>query len=197
MAGDLIVPGCHMSAAPSCILAFFAVNSTMEDAKLEALHDSLQDKEQQRGRRGGLGIGVVNGFRFAVPNFARKMGKRKRDNKAECPMTDAVEKKKRMKEGELSIANRNIVLVCHDNLRCVTDSLQHLQSFFFKALYSRFVPAGAKVRGLQSKRILFDGDGVAQKEDSQKQQQASEEQEQQVDAQGAGWNTHAPTLFCM
>ena len=75
----------------------------MEDAKLEALHDSLQNREQQRGRRGGLGIGVVNGFRFSVPNSARKMmggnKKRKRQDEAESVNNNAAEKKKKMKQG--------------------------------------------------------------------------------------------------
>ena len=74
----------------------------MEDAKLEALHNSLQDKEQQRGRRGGLGIGVINGFRFSVPNSARKKvtnKKRKREEKVAFLTSSVAEKKKKMKEG--------------------------------------------------------------------------------------------------
>ena len=74
----------------------------MEDAKLEALHDSLQDKEQQRGRRGGLGIGVINGFRFTLPNSAKKTRgdkKRKREEKAAFLRSNVVEKRKKMKEG--------------------------------------------------------------------------------------------------
>ena len=74
----------------------------MEDAKLEALHNTLQDREKQRGRRGGLGIGVINGFRFSVPNSARKTAgdkKRKREEKAAFLSSNAAEKRKKMKEG--------------------------------------------------------------------------------------------------
>ena len=44
--------------------------------------------------------------------------------------------------------------------------------------------------------MVFDEDGVAREEEAQDLQQSDEEEDEQVDAQGTGWHSHASTLFC-
>ena len=48
-------------------------------------------------------------------------------------------------------------------------------------MYSRFVPAGTKVKGIQSKRIVFDEDGVAREEELTEQQESDGECDEKMD----------------
>ena len=66
-----------------------------------------------------------------------------------------------------------------------------------EALYSRFVPAGTKVKGIQSKRIVFDEAGVAREEESPGQHDSDGECEEKVDTRGAvSTHRHLGRCFC-